>query len=275
MIKLLDLGTYDDAELVRKKMAAMLAFFVTEISPEDPILGQQEGQEQDSDGIDQVELQPGSMFKLKPGEDVKISPTAEVAGQYVEFMRVQLRAIAAALGITYEMLTGDLTGVNHSSIRHGVLEFRRRCTAIQWHILVHQFCQPVWNRWLNNAALAGVIDPRDYNQHRELYEQVEWQTPRWDWIDPLKDVRAEVEEIRAGFKSRETSVAQRGDDVEKVDEQIARDNQRSDALGLRFDSDGRQGVDKNAADSPSPGSDSSSQEPGTSAAPAPQGKEDQ
>jgi capsid protein len=42
-------------------------------------------------------------------------------------MRQQLRAIAMGMGITYEQLTGDLTNVNYSSIRAGLIEFRRRC----------------------------------------------------------------------------------------------------------------------------------------------------
>ena len=30
-------------------------------------------------------------------------------GSYAEFLRTQFRAVAAAIGITYEQLTGDLT----------------------------------------------------------------------------------------------------------------------------------------------------------------------
>jgi capsid protein len=56
------------------------------------------------------------------------SPTRPTSvASYAEFLRMQFRAVAAAMGITYEQLTGDLTGVNYSSIRAGLLEFRRRC----------------------------------------------------------------------------------------------------------------------------------------------------
>jgi capsid protein len=59
---------------------------------------------------------------------------------------MQFRAVAAAMGITYEQLTGDLTQVNYSSIRAGLLEFRRRCEAIQHGVIVHQLCRPIWRR---------------------------------------------------------------------------------------------------------------------------------
>ena len=79
---------------------------------------------------------------LEPGEDVKFSQPADVGASYAEFLRMQFRAVAAAMGITYELLTGDLTQVNYSSIRAGLLEFRRRCEAIQHGVIVHQLCRP-------------------------------------------------------------------------------------------------------------------------------------
>ena len=76
-------------------------------------------------------------------------------------MRQQFRAVAAAMGITYEMLTGDLTQVNYSSIRAGLLEFRRRCEVIQHGVIVHQLCRPIWRAWMDQAVLEGFAhDPR-------------------------------------------------------------------------------------------------------------------
>jgi lambda family phage portal protein len=94
---------------------------------------------------------------LEPGEDIKFSDPADVGGSYAEFLRMQFRAVAAAMGITYEQLTGDLTGVNYSSIRAGMLEFRRRC-EVQHGVLVHQLCRPVWAAWMKQAVLAGALD---------------------------------------------------------------------------------------------------------------------
>ena len=128
LIKLHELDQYDDAELVRKKTAAMFAGFVTKNSPEDRLLGEQAP---DSSGTALAGLEPGTLQVLLPGEDVKFSAPADVGASYETFMRVQLRSIAAGMGITYEQLTGDLTGVNYSSIRAGLLEFRRRCEQFQ------------------------------------------------------------------------------------------------------------------------------------------------
>jgi capsid protein len=80
---------------------------------------------------------------------------------------MQFRAVAAAMGITYEMLTGDLTQVNYSSIRAGLLEFRRRCEAIQHGVIVHQLCRPVWQAWMTQAVLDQVRGDTDSHEDRE------------------------------------------------------------------------------------------------------------
>jgi lambda family phage portal protein len=149
LVKLNELDQYDDAELVRKKTAAMFAGFITRLSPEDNLMG--EGLP-DASGAALAGLEPGTMQILEPGEDVKFSQPADVGASYAEFLRMQFRAVAAAMGITYEMLTGDLTQVNYSSIRAGLLEFRRRCEAIQHGVIVHQLCRPIWRAWMEQAC---------------------------------------------------------------------------------------------------------------------------
>jgi hypothetical protein len=158
---------------------------------------------------------------------------------YVEFMRVQLRKIAAGLGITYEQLTGDLTGVNYSSIRAGMLEFRRRAEQFQHQVMVFQFCRPVWTMWIRLAVVAGAISAPRYLQERRKYETPKWIAPGWPWVDPLKDITAKIQEIQAGLTSRSAAVAETGEDIETIDKEQAADNARADKLKLRYTSDGR------------------------------------
>ena len=99
-----------------------------------------------------------------------------------------------------------------------------------------QFCRPVWGRFVRMAVLSGALPARDFERDPASYLAVEWLPPKWDWIDPLKDARAEIEQIRAGLKSRSQSIAERGYDVEEVDTAIAADRAREARLGLTFDS---------------------------------------
>ena len=98
LVKLNELDQYDDAELVRKKTAAMFAGFITRPSPEDNLMG--EGQRMPAVAA-LAGLEPGTMQILEPGEDVKFSAPADVGASYAEFLRMQFRAVAVAMGITY------------------------------------------------------------------------------------------------------------------------------------------------------------------------------
>jgi len=233
LVKLYELDQYDDAELVRKKTAAMFAGFVIKNAPEDQIVG--EGPP-DSSGTALAGLEPGTLQVLLPGEDVKFSTPADVGASYETFMRVQLRSIAAGMGITYEQLTGDLTGVNYSSIRAGLLEFRRRCEQFQHQVIVYQFCRPVWRRWIEAALLVGALEKAG---DLAPYYDAKWIPPGFAWVDPLKDIKAQIMAVRAGFKTRAEVVSEQGYDAEAIDREIAADNARADQLGLEYDSDPR------------------------------------
>ncbi|MBF0137475.1 MAG: phage portal protein [Magnetococcales bacterium] len=241
LVKLHELDQYDDAELVRKKTAALIAGFITKPSPEMAL-------DNDEDGdAPPVTWTPGTMQILMPGEDVKFSEPADLGGQYAEFMKTQLRAVAVAMGVTYEQLTGDLSGVNYSSIRAGMVEFRRRMEQWQRSVIIHQFCRPVWERWMDQAILAGALDAPGYARNRRVYQGVKWIPQGWAWVDPQKEFTAVVIAIRAGLVSRDEAVATYGYDAEEIDREIAATNARADKLGLALDSDPRRRTRTGAA----------------------------
>jgi lambda family phage portal protein len=208
------------------------------MAPEDNLMGESAA---DANGVALAGMEPGTLQILEPGEDIKFSAPADVGSSYAEFMRQQFRAVAAAMGITYEMLTGDLTQVNYSSIRAGLLEFRRRCEALQHGVIVHQLCRPIWRAWMDQAVLEGAIDLPGYRKDRRSYQAAKLIPQGWSWVDPQKEFNAMKLAIRAGLMSRSEAISGNGYDAEDVDREIAADNARADALGLVFDSDARHG----------------------------------
>ena len=243
----------------------MYAGFVTRLAPEDNLLG--EGVS-DANGVALAGLEPGTMQMLEPGEDVKFSQPADVGGSYAEFLRMQFRAVAAAMGVTYEQLTGDLTQVNYSSIRAGLLEFRRRVEALQHGVIVHQLCRPIWQAWMDQAVLEGALTLPGYGlgttqskAGRRAYLACKWIPQGWQWVDPLKEADAMKAAIRSGLMSRSEAISANGYDAEDVDREIAADNARADDLGLVFDSDPRH--DQTPSNAAAPTTDSSSVHPDT------------
>jgi lambda family phage portal protein len=229
LLKLHELDQYEDAELVRKKTAAMFAGFVTRLDPDSEIFGEGNA---NSGGAAFAGLEPGTMQFLDPGEDVKFSSPADVGGTYEAFIKQQLRAISVGLGITYEQLTGDLSGVNYSSIRAGLVEFRRKCMTLQHNMIVFQLCRPVWNRWIELAILSDAVEIPD----DPSFSLVKWIPQGFAWVDPAKEQSAQMNAVRCGFKSRAEVVSELGYDIEEIDAEIALDNERANKFGLVLDS---------------------------------------
>jgi len=128
-VRLWELDQYDDAELLRKKFAAMMMGFITRQNPDDAFFPNATPQEatdaggiagSGEQGVAVAQLEAGTMTELDPGEDVKFSEPADVGGNYESFERIQLLRIAARLGLPYDMLTGDLSKTSYSSIRAGL-----------------------------------------------------------------------------------------------------------------------------------------------------------
>jgi len=240
IVKMYDYDGYDDAELVRKKGAAMFGGFITEpagnVTPTNPFGGTDET---DSNNRDIVPIEPGTYPVLPPGMDVRFSEPADVGGNYEVFMKHNERSMAKGLGTTREKFTGDLTDVNFSSIRAGLLDFQRCCKQKQIQVLAHQLCRPIAHIFLNTAILSGALNISDYAANKRKYWRIKWRPDAWEWVDPVKDQLAAQSAVRNGFKSREQVVAEMGGDIEEIDIQIAADNKRSDELGIILDSDPR------------------------------------
>jgi len=231
LVKLFLLDQYDDAELDRKKTAAMYAGFVTSTVPEDLFADVEEGDTPDA-GL--ASLEPGTMQLLRPGEEIAFSAPADVGGSYELFQYRQQLAVFSAMGVPYTLASGDLKRANYSSLRGAVVEYRRRLEQMQHNVLVPLMCRPIWQRWLTDAIISGAIVMPDFLSKRREYSRVRWIPPRYEWVDPLKDQQAEKLAVDAGFKSRSDVIESQGYDPEENDARIAADQAREKQLGLEF-----------------------------------------
>ncbi|WP_375592189.1 phage portal protein [Chitiniphilus eburneus] len=242
LLRLRSLDHYDDAVLFRQEVSNLFAGFIRKPAPEGHNVDVLTGQpiRTDADGFTpMVAMEPGSMQELQPGEEVEFSKPPDAGNAYPDFMRQQLQAAAAGVGLPYELLTGDLRDVNDRVIRVVLNEFRRRIEQRQFGVYVHQLCRPVRAAWLDLAQLAGAIDLPDYERQRRVYLRSRWVPQGWAYIHPVQDVQAKRMEVRSGFTSRTEVVLRTGYDAEQIDAETYADNQRADQLGLTYDSDAR------------------------------------
>jgi len=221
LLPLRELNEYLESALVKSKVAALYAGFIRTADGSNPILNAK----------GEPTLEPGSMTRLQPGEEVNFTVPPDVGASFDPFVKAQLRRIAAGMGIPYEILSGDLSAVTFASGRSGLLEYRRAIESIQHGLLVPQFCRKIMQRWAALAAALGVIP--------QSAGPVRWIGPSLEMLDARHETQAKIQLVRAGFSSRTEIVASSGVRVEDIDVEIASDNARADAAGLVFDSDPR------------------------------------
>lgn len=239
IVSLWMLDGYDDAEMERKKTAALFCSFITRLDPTGELFDKaKEDAAKAGDGNATVTLEPGGMRVLLPGEDIKSAAPADVGPNYEAFQYRQLTRICAALGLPYAGVTSDMMRANYSNTRAALLEMRRRVESFQHGVMVFQGCRPIANWWLAGAALANAIDLPGYVDRPGDYRNINWIPPRWDWVDPLKDRQAEVIAVDAGFKARSHVIEAEGMDAAEVDARIAEDQERAKALGIIFSGTG-------------------------------------
>jgi len=233
------LDAYDDAELERKRIAALFGGFIKtdlgdDASPHPLAEGVEAAAAAGNDSA--IALEPGAMVDLDPGQDVVFAEPVDVGGNYEAFQYRNLLRMAAGFGVPYAAMTGDLRQTSYGSIRAGLIEFRRRIEAMQHAVMVYGFCRPVWQRFITDAVLAGAlpVSPSQYLADERAYRRVKWITPRWEWIDPYKDRQAEKLAVDNGFKARSDVIEAEGYDPEETDRRIAADRVREKELGLSF-----------------------------------------
>jgi lambda family phage portal protein len=223
-LRVRDMDEYNDAQVVRQKIAACYSVFITTNNA---------GTVADTQAkVDEIErIEPGMISVLNGGEQVSFGTPPSVEN-FAEFSRTIMQGVAAGFGTTYENLTGDLNNVNFSSGRMGWIEHHRNIEDWQWNLIIPQFCDKVAEWFMDAAQLAGVGSGNGV---------FEWTPPRREMIDPVKEGKALMQLVRGGFMSLRDAIREQGYDPEEVFAEIAQTNKELDALGIILDSDPRHG----------------------------------
>lgn len=226
IVKLKDFDEYEDATLMRQKIAACFAAFVTDVDGTANPLGAPDDQTPKDPLVEMLE--PGLVSYLKPGQEVAFG-TPPIAGDD-GFSTRTLRYVAAGLGVTYEDLTGDYSQVNFSSARMARLAHWANVHGWRWNMLIPQLCDPAW-AWLMEAAIvAGLI---------EQPLEAKWTPPPMPMIEPDKEGLAIARLVRTGAMTHDEMVREQGDDPEEHWQEYSAGLKRLDALGIVLDSDVR------------------------------------
>lgn len=183
-------------------------------------------------------IAPGMIKHLRPGESVEPIVPSGVSSTADAMIRTVQRQAGAGAGLSYEAVSRDMSQVNYSSARQGMLQDRKTYGELQQYLIDH-FLEPVYREWLSWAVLTGQVVIPDYAGDPERYQEAVWIPPGWEWIDPLKEANANAKALETGQTTLQKICAARGEDWRELLEQRAREIAWLNQLQKEGDTDGK------------------------------------
>ena len=219
------LNGYLEAEIVAARVGASKMGFFT--SPDgDGYVG--DGEYEDTFNPT-TNAQAGVFEQLPAGMDFKAFDPTHPTSAFDSFTTSVLRSIASGLNISYHSLSNDLTSVNYSSIRQGALEDRSMYQIYQQFVIEH-FVNPVFQSWLEMSISTGYIN-LPIAKFDKFAKSVNYIPRSFAWIDPLKEMQANVIGLQNGTLTYSDISASYGRDVEELFEQ----HQKEIELAKQYD----------------------------------------
>jgi lambda family phage portal protein len=234
------MGDYIGAELDAAKMNSMWVAFVQSPDPR----SFQAGFNQQFDTMfkgspetrrDDIESwQSGQVGYLRPGETMTLAASPQrVTDSFDRFTRFVLRMVASVIGLPYEVLSGDYQGINYSTARMSRQDYNLILEPERFWI-ERKFNRPVFNEWLKYQYLMDPSSLPGYLMDPSHYEKALWVPAGMPSPDPLKEGKADMDDVNAGFRSPQQVILSHGDDPEQVLEEIATWQKQVEEKGVKL-----------------------------------------
>lgn len=214
-----DLGDYLTAEIEGAKMAAKyLAFIETpDMAGFQDMRGATVNQ---ATGSREEYLENAVLEYLRPGEKINLASHNRPGNNFEPFVRLVLRMLAVTTGVPYELLSGDYSGINYSTMRVCRNDLAQILKVPQGRMIGH-LCTPVFREVLNEAVLSGRLTLPGYWQDPARYQRAKWIPTGMEPIDPQRETKAHVDQLQSLLRSPQEIAAARGRDYEELLDEIA------------------------------------------------------
>lgn len=207
-----DANQFIEAVGVKERILACMAVFIKKNTPSTPGRGVRSNNPVDYSG---VSLTPGMVGELNPGDEVQtVVPTGQ-ASNAREFITTLIRLTASGVGLSYEAVSRDLSQVNYSSARQGLIEDRKMYRKLQ-KLLGKKVLSDIYVEFLESMYLTEQLDFPDFSQLNHYYTQHVWIPPGNAWIDPTREVTANKIAVESYQDTLARISAERGEDWRDV-----------------------------------------------------------
>jgi lambda family phage portal protein len=223
-----DLSDYLDFELVGAIVASSFPIFIETSNPYETMAGFP----QENPGTDDTryqEVEPGQVMYGGPHQKPHVLKNDRPGNTFQGFVETVLRAVGASVGMPYEVVAKDFSKTNYSSARAALLEAWRVYQLYRVWMERH-LCQPVWRMVMEEAWLRGELAlPKggpDFYEALAEYTHATWIGPPRGHVDPVKEMKANIEGLKNNILTLSDLAAEQGKDWESQVEQRGRETRK-------------------------------------------------
>lgn len=239
MTRLDDIKDYEESERIAAKIAACMTAYIKKGAPD---LFDDRSSDADQRSL---KMQPGMIFDdLLVGEDIGTIDTNRPNTNLVSFRDGQIRMISSGTGANASTISKNYNG-SYSSQRQELVE-----GYSNYQVLTNEFIcglvQPVWETFVKMVVAQNLIKiPKDVDLL--TLDDALYIGPAMPWIDPLKEIKANVEGVRSLQISDTEVIRRRGANPRDVLEQAVRFRRQCKEKGLVSTSNPENDIQKTMA----------------------------
>lgn len=228
------LTRYSEAELMAAVVAGMFTVFVKSENGRgqlDPF----NSETQDEDSADEYHMGGGAIVGLRDGEDISTANPGRPNTAYDPYVMAVLREIGVALELPYEVVVKHFT--SSYTAAQGAIQEAWRYFMGRRHFLGVNWCQPIYEVFLEEAALRGRIAAPGFRTAdpliRAAYCGGTWHGPARGQLRQDIETKAARERIEIGLSTRKREAAEiTGLDADDVHKRLVLEKRRRVEGGL-------------------------------------------
>jgi lambda family phage portal protein len=188
----------------------------------------------------------GQIINLMAGEDVKQMEMKHPGAQYGVFVEKMIKMLAAVVGLPYEVVSGDFSGVNYSTSR--MSDMIAESAVLPWReMLRDDFCCPIFKAFMLASIQAGIVTLRGDRVPSSDYLRCAVTMPGRRYVDPDKEIKADAGAMEIGVKTWSQIQEERGNDPEEQFDRIKKDREMFEKAGLVYPGDLNSGAKAQAS----------------------------
>lgn len=155
------------------------------------------------DSYRNMNMEPGMWKYLEYGEEISTLSPSQPHQDLVEFITLLTRFLGLAFSLPLELVLLDFSKTTYSSARAALLQAQRAFRSVQMYY-INRFCKPIYRWKVDEWVAKGELDDVEDKYDLDVIP------PGWSWVDPQKEVEADLLAVDAGFLTLSDVITSRG-----------------------------------------------------------------